>query len=84
MDRDGLGNGGTRPGLSLAVDIWGIDGGLAMELNILTDLRWICLFDTSPCPTPLPLLNGVKLLPTTFRALWVTCSSLNSCFVGLG
>ena len=29
------------------MDLWGVDGGFAMDLNILTmDLRWICLFDT--------------------------------------
>ena len=35
------------PVVPIAVDIWGVDGGFAMDLNILTmDLRWICLFDT--------------------------------------
>ena len=35
------------PVVPIAVDIWGVDGGFAMDLNFLTmDLRWICLFDT--------------------------------------
>ena len=38
---------GLGPVVPIAVDIWGVDGGFAMDLNILTmDLRWICLFDT--------------------------------------
>ena len=54
-------------GVSIAVDIWGVDGGFAMDLNILTmDLPWICLFDTYPCPALLPFLHGVKLVPRTF------------------
>ena len=61
---------GEQPGVPIAVDIWGVDGGFAMDLNILTmDLRWICLFDTYPCPALLPFLHGVKLVPRTFCTL---------------
>ena len=62
--------------MPIAVDIWGVDGGFAMDLNILTmDWGRICLFDTYPCPVRLPFLHDVKLVPTTFCTLQVTCSS---------
>ena len=45
----------SPPGVPIAVDIWGVDGGFAMDLNILTmDLGRICLSDTYPCPALLP------------------------------
>ena len=56
--------------MPIVVDIWGVDGGFAMDLTSLTmNLGQICLFDTYPCPALLPFLHDVKLVPTIFCML---------------